>query len=1502
MHQQIKSRSKFTVLEHFPSRKAVLLTFLLMLCISLLPMLAHADCPDGTGSCTTEAECSDKLSTLGGEGTWPQNSPGMDCICWRQSCIWYPCNPVVCGCCSYDYSAPSTCATSGDSSCGDTCNGSPECTDSCGEVGEPIALVSGNETFVRTDLTVGKLYPITIERRYNSLSGYDSPLGYAWAYNYDKRLYAYPNTQTAKYEYRPGSEPSISIRQECGWKKRYRWYSAAGTYLATTPGSYPFMQLVLMGWSTCAINPITGILECTVTPSDYMRAPMDNSSFLTENVDGTFTVTNKFGEKEQYDTYGRLASRTAANGNSLAFTYEAVTRDPLWGLLPANIIQTSSLIVAYDYRLSKIEEKNAAGNLTGAWVSFHYQTGTGRITDIVDSAGRTVSYTHDTFGNLTGVSGPNGSAIYRYENTTNKHWLTSIDENSGEYVNTYDTTGRVTKQTHGAGEIDIAYPTPYSSATATTFTKDSSSTILNTQQRDVTFGSLGRLSSMTDAFGNVTKYSRENHGWLTKEERFDSVNTLLSRTTYVYDTTIFAISTSDFSNPSYDRDLGLEKGNMLSKTEASGLTGEKTTTYTYHPVFGLVTTETVSSVVNPAQTKVITNTYDDTTGSLLTTNETGLLGNGTAYSYTTTYGYDANGKLISIDGPRTDVNDVSTFAYDTTTGYITSITQPVIGTTSFSNHDSLGNPQTVTDPNNNITTYTYDTVGRVTSVKAPGDTNAAQYFYATAGCLSCGDELKLDHVILPEGNRIDFGYDTYGNMNLIKDGQNNTINYTFDSEGNKLTEQIKDSGGNLQKSLSYKYDALNRLAKVINPDSTYTQSTYDGLGNRKTAKDPKGNTTTYGYDALMRLSTVFSAGTATTSFGYATNDNLSTVTDANGNATTYIIDDHGNVYQAISPDTGTTTYQYNPARNMVSKTDAKGVTIGYQYDAANRLTKIDFPTDTDIIYAYDTCVNGKGRLCSMTDASGTTSYEYTAKGQIKKETKTISSVQYVTQYTYDQNGNLMTMAYPSGRVITYNYSNDHAVSVLNNAVTLATNVNYKPFGGLSSITYGNGIGGTIAYDDQYRITSIAAGSIMNLSYDQYDANANIQHITNTLDPTKNKTFGYDALDRLTSGTGSWGSLGWTYDGVGNRLTENSNSYTYFSNTNKLSSANGKSYGYDSNGNTTGEGLRTFGFNDNQRLISVSDAGASYTYNGYGQRVKKVVNGVTTVFHYSLSGQIIAESNSAGNISAEYVYLNGQPLAKIAGTNTYYYHNDHLGTPQKMTDSTGTVVWSADYKPFGEATIIISTITNNLRLPGQYYDAETGLFYNYFRDYNPAIGGYIEADPIGLFGGINPYRYVNNSPILRMDPRGLQGNLNLGNGYTARVDQFNSIGGNASHEIHVYNNINEEVGVFGPGGWINKHGFTGAPENFPQDVFNSLNGVNVDLLRKEGSLPAKGTCNIKGGRYMNGLGILSTLLMIPSVLDAERRANEHGVNVWDQMILDFYDAAGYTIIYQKDLTI
>jgi len=108
----------------------------------------------------------------------------------------------------------------------------------------------------------------------------------------------------------------------------------------------------------------------------------------------------------------------------------------------------------------------------------------------------------------------------------------------------------------------------------------------------------------------------------------------------------------------------------------------------------------------------------------------------------------------------------------------------------------------------------------------------------------------------------------------------------------------------------------------------------------------------------------------------------------------------------------------------------------------------------------------------------------------------------------------------------------------------------------------------------------------------------------------------------------------------------------------------------------------------------------------------------------------------------------------AGDRIYYYHNDHLGTPQVMTDETGNVVWRADYKPFGEATVTTSEIENGFRFPGQYRDEETGLHQNYHRSFGAQTGRYLEADPLGLIPDVNLYLYVQDNPVNAIDPFGL----------------------------------------------------------------------------------------------------------------------------------------------------
>jgi YD repeat-containing protein len=266
----------------------------------------------------------------------------------------------------------------------------------------------------------------------------------------------------------------------------------------------------------------------------------------------------------------------------------------------------------------------------------------------------------------------------------------------------------------------------------------------------------------------------------------------------------------------------------------------------------------------------------------------------------------------------------------------------------------------------------------------------------------------------------------------------------------------------------------------------------------------------------------------------------------------------GRVYQQGSPDSGTTTYTYDAAGNRRSRTDARGVTVNYTYDALNRLTVVDYPTNSDTVFTYDLpCANGKGRLCQIAEAVGTTSYGYTSRGQLSQQE---FDAGILIAYSYDANGSVEVITYPSGRTVRYlRDMADRVTSVKTTPAggsehTLAHSLAYKPFGGVSHLVYGNGIARNVGYDNQYRISSLQSGSVQNETYSP-DANGNIETLDDLVDPSRNKTFDYDALDRLEGATGQWGSLGWTYDGSGNRQTyvspAGTGNYSYYHASNRL---------------------------------------------------------------------------------------------------------------------------------------------------------------------------------------------------------------------------------------------------------------------------------------------------------------------------------------------------------------
>ncbi len=276
------------------------------------------------------------------------------------------------------------------------------------------------------------------------------------------------------------------------------------------------------------------------------------------------------------------------------------------------------------------------------------------------------------------------------------------------------------------------------------------------------------------------------------------------------------------------------------------------------------------------------------------------------------------------------------------------------------------------------------------------------------------------------------------------------------------------------------------------------------------------------------------------------------------------------------------------------------------------------------------------------------------------------------------------------------------------------------------------------------------------------------------------------LSTPAQANGVWGTASYAYDGVGNRLsavntvgavtTTRLSSYDAASNritgmTENMAAL--RSYTYDGGGNiltdTRPGEVFAFAYNARNRPASVtrnSVAYAAYSYNAFEQLVSRSTTtpgGPSGTIHYihDLDGHIIAEADaSTGAITRDYIWMAANdnaptdlPLAVAEGANLYMVHTDHLGRPTRMTDATRSTVWAASYNPWGEATSLSGSIALNLRFPGQYFQIETGLAYNWHRHYDATIGRYTQPDPLRFVDGPSIYAYAGNSPFMNVDRDG-----------------------------------------------------------------------------------------------------------------------------------------------------
>jgi RHS repeat-associated protein len=433
---------------------------------------------------------------------------------------------------------------------------------------------------------------------------------------------------------------------------------------------------------------------------------------------------------------------------------------------------------------------------------------------------------------------------------------------------------------------------------------------------------------------------------------------------------------------------------------------------------------------------------------------------------------------------------------------------------------------------------------------------------------------------------------------------------------------------------------------------------------------------------------------------------------------------------------------------------------------------------------------GIGRLTAVQDASGVLGYRYDERGNLTGQLRSValaSGDHYDNLgYTYDGANQLARIDYPQGFSILYPRNAAGQVSQVQLQVGsgqpsgFASGISYMPFGPLKSLTWANGVSLNRSYDQDYRLTEQTVGG-WNSTYG-YDANNNITTLNSSLLGDLN--YSYDALDRLTAEQKANLQQTYSYDAVGNRTGKTTTpvvdgeaqastqqTYQYASSSNRLTQIDAQAVTTDVVGNLTRDRAnRELVYDAQNRLTRVKLGGntvAEFRYNALGQRTHKISSQGTTTFLYGPDGQLLGEqqfSSQGSKLSAQYyIWLDSMPLGGvsitfdaqggIATSEPFYLHSDHLNTPRMATNQTQQNVWQWQSDAFGVGQAS-GSLAMNLRFPGQYFDQESGLHYNYFRDYDPETGRYVESDPIGLKGGLNTYAYVGGNPLKYTDPTGL----------------------------------------------------------------------------------------------------------------------------------------------------